>query len=67
MEERFDRERATGSVQFYDLTEVPAIRGNLPTCISQVRFLADLTGATTRDVDHFRASCAAAALLLPAD
>jgi hypothetical protein len=45
LQERFDLELAEESLQFYNLEKIPAIRGPLPTFVSQVRFRVDLTNS----------------------
>lgn len=40
---RFDERLAVSSMQFYDLSKVPAIRGDLPAGVSQVHFRSDLS------------------------
>jgi hypothetical protein len=42
---RFDRRLAAASLQFYDLKAIPAIRGDLPAGVGNVRFWSDLSGA----------------------
>lgn len=39
----FDAELAESSLRFFDLTEVPAIRGDLPERVSDVHFRSDLS------------------------
>ncbi len=41
----FDITLSTGSIAFFDLRDIPAIRDELPPNISQVRFTSDLTAA----------------------
>ena len=41
----FDLTMATGSIVFFDLKEIPAIRDELPPNVSQVRFTSDLSAA----------------------
>lgn len=65
LDERFDRHLAEGSVQLFDMAEVPAVRGPLPQGISQVRFRADLGGCTPRSARYFQARSNAAEDLLP--
>ena len=40
---RFDQRLAAGSLQFYDLRAVPAIRGNAPVGVSDIHFRSDLS------------------------
>lgn len=40
----FDPHLAESSLQFFDLREIPAIRGNLPPRVSDVRFTVDMSG-----------------------
>ena len=44
---RFDEELAQSSLQIYTLASIPAIRNNLPTEISQVKFRSDLSHTQT--------------------
>ena len=41
----FDLTLATGSIAFFDLKEIPALRDELPPNVSQVRFTSDLSAA----------------------
>lgn len=40
---RFDEDVARSSLQIYELSSIPAIRGKLPSEVSQVRFRSDLS------------------------
>ena len=40
----FDPRLAESTLQFFDLREIPAVRGNLPARVSNVRFAVDLSG-----------------------
>jgi hypothetical protein len=42
---RFDQRLAAASLQFYDLKAIPAIRGDLPAGVGDVRFWSDLSSA----------------------
>jgi hypothetical protein len=42
----FDLRLAEGTLEFFDVHEIPAIRGSLPLGVSDVRFSADLSGLT---------------------
>jgi hypothetical protein len=44
---RFDERLAKTSLQFYDLTTIPAIRGGIPPEVTQVRFRSDLSRMIT--------------------
>ena len=44
---RFDLERARESLAFFDLRSVPAIRPPVPTEVSGVRFMTDLSSQPT--------------------
>jgi Putative PD-(D/E)XK family member, (DUF4420) len=43
MSARFDDRLARSSLQFYDLSTVPAIRANVPPEVSRIHFLSDLS------------------------
>ena len=43
---RFDENVARSSLQIYELGSIPAIRGRLPSELSQIRFRSDLSGVT---------------------
>lgn len=45
MEARFDDRLARSSLQFYDLTTVPAVRGGVPPEVSKIHFRSDLSRA----------------------
>jgi putative PD-(D/E)XK family protein DUF4420 len=66
LEERFDRDLADESLQLFDLSEIPAVRGPLPRGVSQVRFRADLSASTPRNPAYFRARSQTASRFLPA-
>lgn len=51
---RFDERLARGSIRFYDLTEIPAVRGGLPNGVSGVSFISDLGGMMPEDVQGAR-------------
>lgn len=44
LKQRFDEQLAFSSIAFYDLTAIPAVRGELAPEISGVRFRSDLSG-----------------------
>lgn len=46
----FDHRLASSSLQFFDLREIPAVRGSLPSRVSDLRFNVDLTGLPPLDV-----------------
>lgn len=47
----FDLTLAANSIKFFDLNEIPAIRSELPSGISRVRFASDLSPANFVDID----------------
>jgi hypothetical protein len=62
LDERFDEQMAADSKRLYDHRDVPAIGGDIPSAISDVRFIADLSnvapltkGATTSAAGFFGA------------
>ncbi len=50
VEIKFDLALALESVQFFDLNEVPAVRGNIPARVSKVRFTSDLSAMQSVDL-----------------
>jgi hypothetical protein len=50
LDQRFDEHLARASAAFYDLREVPAIRGPLPAGVSAVRFTSDLGALRAMDM-----------------
>jgi Putative PD-(D/E)XK family member, (DUF4420) len=42
--QRFDEQLAVGSIAFYDLAHIPAVRGPVPPEVNSVRFRSDLDG-----------------------
>jgi hypothetical protein len=65
LSERFDRQAADQSIQYYDLSAIPAIRGQLPTGVSQVRFRVNLEHTPPVPASAFRSANPVASLLLP--
>ena len=54
-EERFDRDLATKSLAFFEPAAIPQIGGsNVPPGVSNVRFMADLTGVAPIDLREYR-------------
>lgn len=51
---RFDDALARSSLHFFDLTDVPAIREDIPKGVSEVRFRTDLSGVLPRDLKALR-------------
>lgn len=47
----FDLRLAESSLQFFDLREIPAVRGSLPPRVSDVRFSVDLSGLVPLSVE----------------
>ncbi len=48
---RFDESLAKSSLQVYALESIPAVRGQLPTEVSQIRFRSDLSHTDVADKD----------------
>lgn len=65
LDERFDRHLAEESLELFDLSEIPAVRGALPRGVSQVRFRADLSACAPRTAAYFRSRSRAASMVLP--
>lgn len=63
--ERFDWQLAEQSLQFYELSDIPAIRGPLPRGVSQVRFRTDLGALPGRNSAFFSSRSDTARRLLP--
>jgi hypothetical protein len=61
----FDLALAKSSLRFFDLREIPAIRGELPAGIGDVHFRSDLSGFATASVDELCKRCPALTDLLP--
>lgn len=53
----FDFALASAELSFFDLSEVPAIRGPLPQFVTQVRFAADLSAIPASDVEAISHQC----------
>ena len=49
---RFDRKLAETTLQFYDLREVPAIRGDPPAEVTEVHFRSDLSSVRPATVER---------------
>jgi hypothetical protein len=53
-EERFDRELAEHSLEFFAPEDIPKVGCDLPPGVSNVRFRSDLTGVPAADRTHYR-------------
>lgn len=53
-EQRFDRQLAESSLAFYEPAVIPQVDANLPRGVSNVQFVADLTGAPSADLRAYR-------------
>lgn len=65
LQEGFDFELATESLQFYDSTTVPRPSGPLPPGVSQVRFVADLSSIPNLESRELAAKAGLFSLVLP--
>lgn len=61
----FDQQLAKQSMLFFDLRAIPAARGSLPACVSQVRFTTDLTAWPPLDSETLHRLSATRQGLLP--
>ena len=50
---RFDESLAKSSLQVYELVSIPAVRGQLPDEVSQVRFRSDISRTPVADTNAF--------------
>ena len=64
---RFDTNLAKSSLQFYELDSIPAVRGNLPTEVSRVRFKSDLSNVPILDKQTIKTRNVTLEELLPTD
>ncbi len=64
---RFDEELAQSSIEFYELESIPAIRGCVPSEVSNVRFQADISNASAADRVSLISQNRVAFALLPAN
>lgn len=62
---RFDEDVARSSVQIYELGSIPAIRGRLPSELSQVRFRSDLSRVVPANRSYLVNECTHLDDLLP--
>jgi hypothetical protein len=62
---RFDDRLARSSLLFFDLADVPAIRGDIPRGVSEVRFRADLSGTAAHQLNSLREKSESLGRLLP--
>jgi hypothetical protein len=53
----FDLDLAGASLEFYDLSAVPAVRGVPPVGVSQIRFVTDLSGLVPLSTDQLVELC----------
>jgi hypothetical protein len=51
MDECFDLELASASLQFFDSAHIPKIDGPIPTTVNDVRFTSDISGSPPLDSD----------------
>lgn len=63
---RFDEDLAKSSLRLYELGAVPAVRGGVPSEVSQVRFRSDISHTPVADVADIFARHRQARALLPA-
>jgi hypothetical protein len=63
----FDSRLAVSSMRFFDLRNVPGIRGDLPRGVSDVRFRSDLSGIANCSARSLIERNALVSLFLPKD
>lgn len=63
----FDVRLAESSLRFFRMTDIPAIRGNVPAGVSDVHFTSDLSALQSSSVESLAAFNAQIRDLLPAD
>jgi len=66
MEECFDLELASESLQFFDSVSIPKIDGPLPATVSDVRFTSDLSGSPPVGSEALKAAGGLFAAAIPA-
>lgn len=54
IDERFDRELAESSLCFYEALSIPSVNPILPSLVSDVRFVSDLTDTPTADIGVYK-------------
>jgi hypothetical protein len=62
---RFDDRLARASMRFYDMASIPAVRGSLPSEVSQVHFRSDLSSVSPLERGQVTALSNVAAGWLP--
>jgi len=65
MEESFDEELASQSLQFFDSTKIPRIQGPIHPAIGDVRFASDLSGTPPETPETIRLAGGLFAAVLP--
>lgn len=61
---RFDEQHAVGSLQLFDLTAIPGVRGALPSGVSDVHFRSDLSACAPISKQELAAAYPASAAFL---
>jgi hypothetical protein len=56
VEDQFDWELATKTVAYFDAAQIPGIRSELPTGVSGVSFISDLSNTRRADLSTFRST-----------
>jgi hypothetical protein len=67
MEECFDLELASESLQFFDSTDIPKIDGPISTAVSDIRFTSDMSAATPVTLESLRSAGGLFAAVAPAE
>jgi hypothetical protein len=56
MEERFDFELASESLQFFDCGVIPKIDTAIPATVSDIRFTSDMSGISPLTLDSLKSA-----------
>lgn len=56
LEESFDLELASESLQFFDSASIPKIDGPIPTTVSDIRFVSDISAVSPLDLDSLKSA-----------
>lgn len=67
MEECFDDELASQSLQFFDSTDIPKVQGPIPPAVSDIRFVSDLSSTPPAIPEVLRSAGGLFAAVLPTE
>jgi hypothetical protein len=65
MEECFDQELASQSLQFFDSTNIPKIEGPISPAVSDIRFVSDMSGTSPLTPEHLGSAGGLFAAVIP--